>query len=287
VLLAGLVALAVLTAGCIAQDRPHHPTYTVVADAGGEVVASGESAHLHWAAHDALEPETPGEHLDAHAEIEWEASSGAHAAGENFTVPTAAPGLTLVEVNVTAENHSAKDIGGVLAVPGSPGARRAFVGVVGDVELALEAGTFTSTSTVTHAGHSGHFYAAPAPGATVRLRADTGGHEAQAQFLISIKSGSGTGQVNITEPLVFAPGVNYTLVLETTAPFAHRIEVDDPTFGPSELSLSEFAEASGGAAEGRLLVAPPGQTLPDAGAAAAGAALAAAALMAASARRRR
>ena len=260
---AAIIALAVITSGCIAQDRPHEPTYTIVADAGAEVVADGQSAHLHWAADHALEAEG-GEHVEEHPHLEWEASNGAHGTGENFTVVPAGRGLVLVELNVSDGNHSATDVGGVLALPPGPGARHAFIGVVGDIELELEGDTFADQAAVTLGHHHGHYYSAAAPGAHLRLKVLAVTADTQAAFLISIKSGGGQGQVNITKPLVFSPGLNYTLVLDTASPYAHHIEVADPATGgaPEESSLAEFTEAHEGAAEGRFLVTPAGQTLP-------------------------
>ncbi len=48
-LLAAVAALAVVTSGCIAQDRPHEATFFVVADAGeAQVLAVGATASLTW-----------------------------------------------------------------------------------------------------------------------------------------------------------------------------------------------------------------------------------------------
>src|SRR5262245_38184724 len=102
-LLAAVAALAVLTAGCLGQDRQHHPTFTVVADVESAVVPAGQTEHLSWSQAEALEVEG-GEHLEEGAEIDWAASTGAHGVGENFSLATGAPGLILVEVDVTAAN---------------------------------------------------------------------------------------------------------------------------------------------------------------------------------------
>ncbi len=286
-LLAATVSLAVALSGCVAQDRPHEPSFWITAEAGeGEIVGPADTAHLHFDAEHALEP--VGEsHVEEHAELEWTSSSGAHGNGSNFTITPASPGLVLVELNVTAANHTVTDVAGVLAVPGGPGPRRAFIGVVGDVRLVLQGGEpFAAESETSLGSHEGRYYAALAPGSSVRLAIVGAPEGSEAAFLISLKSGGGTGEVNTTPPLLFDGALIYSLVLDTSGASAHHIEARDAAGAPVEdLSLAAFAEAHGGEAEGRFLVAPKGQTLPGFEAPVAAFAFAVAALAFASRRR--
>ena len=44
-----VVVLTTLGAGCIAQDKPHHAAFTIIAQAGHDVVEeAGHAAHFHW-----------------------------------------------------------------------------------------------------------------------------------------------------------------------------------------------------------------------------------------------
>lgn len=268
-LFALVASAAVLVAGCTAQDRPHEPTFTIVADAGGEIVGTGSPAALHWTPAHAIESE-PGEPAEVEPVIAWNSSSGDHAEGPDFNVTANLPGLLLVELNVTAKNHTAVDVGGVLGVPTAPGARRAFIGVVGNVTLAVEGGgAFTADLPVALRAHVGHYYSLPTPGASVRLRIVQGADEVEAAFLICVKDAVGIGQTNKTLPLVLNPELNYTLVLDSSTGAHHHIEVHEGTDLVEDLSLAEFEEAHAGDAEGRFTVVPKGQTLPGLEAAAA------------------
>lgn len=284
-LFAAVAGLAVLTAGCIAQDRPHEPTYTVVADAGGAVVEVGHAAHLEWSEHDAVEV-AEGGHLEEQPEIEWKASNGEHAEGANFSVTPHEVGLTLVELNVTVEHHSALDIGGVLTIPSGAFAAGAFIGVVGHIELS---GTGLSSpllhQTATMGSHPGHYYFAPGSNATLRLPILQGAEGGEASFLIAVKRAGGGFTSAVTPALPFEGGLSYTLVVDTTHANDHKIEARGGLFDEN-LELGAFAEAHGGESETRVLVAPPGQKLSGAGAAAAVASFAGLALLAALRRRR-
>ena len=111
----------------------------------------------------------------------------------NFT--PAGQGLVLVEVNVTAQNHSATDLGGVLVVPATVGPSRFYIGVVGNITLTVPPGILAGDAPVQWGEHHGHYYIAEANTGPARIRIDPVAEETQAAFLISLKTGAGTGQL--------------------------------------------------------------------------------------------
>ncbi len=281
-LVSAVVGISVLVAGCLAQDRPREPSFTIIADAGGAVVAVGAMAHLAWTQDQAIEAEK-GEGPAEPADIDWQASSGAHATGPSFDF-TPGSEFVLVELNVTAENHSAHDLGAVLSVPASGSGWRAYIGVVGDVELQWLGGAFAADTPVSWHGHKGHYYSTSTVDFDVRLRIVQGPNGGQAAFLISVKAPTGYANVTATQPLHFEGGVNYTLSLDAHNAANHRVGVSGAD--PPSVLLSEFVQSNGGEAEGRVVIAPAGQSLPGMDAAAAVVAVGAASVLALVRRRR-
>lgn len=281
-LFAAVVGLSVLMAGCLAQDRPHEPSFTLIADAGGAVVAPGAQAHLEWSQEHAIEAEEHEGPAEP-AEIEWAASDGAHASGSSFSFTPAAE-FVLVELNVTAENHSAVDVGGVLSVPTTGASFRAYIGVIGDVELQLLSGPFAADTPVAWHGYKGHFYSASGLDFDLHMRVLKGAEGGEAAFVIFVRAPSGYTNLTVTPPLHFDGGLNYTLSLDTHNAGTH--EISTAGADPPHVSLPEFAESSGGESEVRVVIAPEGQTLPGMDAAAAVVAVGAVACLALVRRRR-
>jgi hypothetical protein len=262
---AAVVGLSVLMAGCLAQDRPHEPSFTLIADAGGAVVAPGTAAHLEWPQEQAVEAEAH-EGPSEPAEIEWDSSDGHHASGSAFSFTPGAD-FVLVQLNVTAENHSATDLGGVLVVPPGGANYRAYIGVIGEVELEHLGGPWASDTPVAWDGHKGHFYSASAVVQDIHLRVVQGPQGGEAAFIIGVRAPSNYNNVTMTPPIRFDAGVNYTLSLDTHDAGNHQVGIAGGD--PASVPLFAFAESNGADADVRVVVAPEGQGLPGMDAAAA------------------
>lgn len=271
IVLSAVTALTVLTAGCVAQDRPHVEAFFVVADAGANVVVTeGASVHLSWPENRTLEAE---EGAAPHEEVvyHWETSSGLTGSAEHFNVTLPAPGLTLVALNVTAKGHTASDVAGLLVVPaGAAGSGRVYLGSVGGPHLALEGGGAPSPlDHVSAGGHEGEFFDLAVPGSgtalrlSVELPTDLSIEEVpEGSFMIAVKDGSGSLHEHATPALRFDPGLQYTLVVDTSASLAHRIEARGEGGALVEnLTLDDFATVHGGEHEAKVLVPAPAQTL--------------------------
>lgn len=295
--LSAITALTVLTAGCVAQDRPHVEAFFVVADAGeNDVVAQGDTAHLSWPENRTLEAE---EGAPPHEEVEyhWQTSSGLTGSETEFNVTPAAPGLTLVELNVTAKAHTASDISGLLTVPsGSAGSGRLYLASLGGLALSPEgSGPPPALGHVAVGGHEGEFFDLALPGGggsmrfSVALPSGLSVEEVPAgAFLIAVKEASGAVHEHATPPLEFDPGLQYTLVVDTSPGGAHRLEARGEGGAIVEnVTLSDFETAHGAEHEAKVLVPAPAQTLPGFEGAAAAAAFAGASALAAVASRRR
>lgn len=292
-LLSLVLVLGAAAAGCTVQDRPHNEAFFVVADAGeARVFDTGGFAHLAFPENRALEAEAEaGQRPNETVAYAWTTSWGPVGALPEFHAQPPGPGLSIVELNVTAKNHAASDAVGLLVVPaGAAGSGRIQIGVVGEADLEDIAGSPGLTKDEVRAGsHEGGSYEAaiPASGpARYRLVPQPLASAPEAVLLIAVKEGASAVHKNASLPLALEAGVNYTLVVDTTAAAQHRIEVRDSAGALVEsLSFEAFAGAHPGESEARVLVSPPGQALPGFEAAAVAGALVGAALVALSRRR--
>ena len=285
-LLAVALALGVSAAGCTVQDRPHNEAFFVVADAGeARVLQAGSTAHLVFPENLSLAAEE-GEPPHEPVEYAWKSSWGPTGEDFEFHAAPPAPGLSIVELNVTAKNHTASDAVGLLVVPGgSAGTGRTQIGLLGEADLDNLPGSPALTKDEVRAGgHEGGDYWAPIPAsgpARYALVPWAGASAPEAVLLIAVKASATALYTNASLPLAFGAGQNYTLVVDATAAQQHRIEVQDSAGALVEsLSLEAFASAHPGEAEARVLVAPPAQVLPGFEAAAVAGALVGAAILA-------
>lgn len=277
-LLCGVLALGVASAGCTVQDRPPNEAFFVVADAGAaQIFAPGGAAHLSFPENQTIEAEKGAPPLEEVA-YAWTASWGTTSNHSQFHAMPPGFGLSLVELNVTAKNHTASDAVGLLVVPpGSAGPGQVQIGIVGEAQLSDLAPSPALTKVEVRAGaHGGTSYGAALPGSgpsSYRLVPRGGASAPEFVVLIAVKSAGGTLYSNTSLPLRLDSALNNTLVVDSTAAQQHRIEVRDGSGALLEsLSLDAFGAAHPGQAESRVLVSPPGQSLPGfEGAAAAGA----------------
>ncbi len=267
-LLAGLLVLGIVSAGCIGQDRPHQGAFSVVADAGkAQVLAAGETAHLSFPENRTIEAQ-PGEAPNEEVAISWRASWGPTGTLGEFNASPPSEGLSIVELNVTARNHTASDAVGLLVVPdGSAGLLRIQIGVVGEAGLEDLGGSPALSKAGVKAGaHEGGSYGAAFPSsgaARYHLVARANASAPEVVLLIAAKAGLTTVYENASLPFALDAARNYTLVVDTTAAQQHRVEVRDAAGALVEsLSLDAFAAAHPGAAYARVLVPAPAQTLP-------------------------
>ncbi len=267
-LLVLVLALGVASAGCTVQDRPHNEAFFVVADAGeAQVLDTPASAHLSFPENRTLEAEA-GEPPHEAVAFAWKASWGPTGALSEFSAAPPGAGLSIVELNVTAKNHTASDAVGLLVVPpGSAGSGRIQIGLVGEADLEDTAGSPALTKDEVRAGsHEGGSYEAAVPASgpvRYRLVPQAQASAPEAVLLIAVKEGASAVHKNTSRPLAFDGAMNYTLVVDTTAAKQHRIEVRDSAGALVEsLSLEAFGAAHPGESEPRVLVAPPGQALP-------------------------
>lgn len=275
------------------QDRPREEAFFVVADAGeGHVIAEATHAVLEWPANRSVEAEGAAA-PEVEAQYHWQASSGAAGGHPQFDfVPPV--GLTVVELNVTAKNHTASDAVGILSVPDSPvPGGRLYVALVGGLTLGdADTGAPLTGTAASVGGHTGWLYALPLPSlgwlAAYRLLPPSPGEGADASVLIAVKDGVGFATANATGAVAFDGGLEYTLTVDTSFAAAHRVAARAAAGAEVEnRTLASFAAAHPGEEEVRVLVPAPAQKLPGfEGAAAAFAVALAAALLAAGRRRR-
>lgn len=294
-LIAAVTALSILSAGCVAEDKPAHEAFNLVADAGAvQVVPVGSSAAFDWPAEHAVEAE--GGHAPA-VEIEytWRADGQADPISETPTASLArgSPGLAVVGLEVATEGTTAADVTGVLFVP--PDAEdtvAVFVAFIGEVTVSETAAPFAHL-------HDVDFEGVPAQWATLDVSHNSEAilplHfddiaaaldlEVKATIIVAVKDGVGPAQAYTTGPANFSAGKPTSLRI----PVGHgQPEIAVGEAGGSlhdGVTLPAYGDAHRAEGEVSVTVAES-QTLPGFGAAAAVAAAVGVASLALVARRR-
>ena len=221
VFVAAAAALSVLSAGCIVQDRPEHPEFFVVADAGADLALPvGATAHFEWDEHDAIESE--GEHApEVEVEYAWRSSESEDEISNTTAaaLSRAGPGLALVSLEVEAGGARAADVAGVLFTPtDADTARSAFVAVVGGIRFWDGAGAPQPINDVEVEGFRAQWaevdlQAAQGPSASVVLdfpEADVAiGAEVQGSVIVAVKRGAGPATIESTGPVTFTASNYY------------------------------------------------------------------------------
>jgi hypothetical protein len=282
-LLALTVSAAVLSAGCVAQDRPIEVTYSVVADAGASAVATvGDTVHFQWSENRTLEAKNGGEVNEAVA-YAWSASTGAHGNTSSFAVTPAESGLAIVVLNVTAKEHTASDAAAVLAIPAaSPPGGRVYLASLGNLQLdpdAIFAPSHHPTEFSLFTGDTGDYPLSPVANQVFRISFPDQASDAAGSILFAVKATSNQTRTHASPPLAFDASRAYTLVIDTSPQQNHRLVARDLAGALLDnSSLADFETAHAGAAEVKVLVPPPASKLPGFGGAAAAGAVFVAAL---------
>lgn len=288
-----VLALAVISAGCIVQDRPEEANFFVVADAGPDrVLDAGEAAEFAWLQDYAIEAEG---NTTPHVEISYEwwvvDRSFSPGTGPTFSYTSVAPAFALVTLNVTGEGVTAADASGVLFVPGAAdGSRKIYLAVRGDLHiegpspqhvLTLHSeGDFRAESLATPLDIPNEPYAAIPLGVEFSLSGNPEG-----SILLALKDGAGPARTAASQMLEFDSGSQYTLLIDTSPAGVHRIITSQGGAQTGNVTLDEFKAAHAVAEHEDKVLVTHGQTLAGFEGAAAAATLGLAALLAA--RRRR
>lgn len=267
-LLAVIAALAVLSAGCIVQDRPHEGEFNVVADAGqSQVIAVGDTAHFEWGEDHALKAEG-GEPPHVNVTYSWKVGEVEASVNHSVAVARAQPEFVLVELNVTAKEHTASDSVGVLVVPpAADTSRQLYVAAVGPIKI-WPMGSFAEHNFVSGA-HSGHWATQSLPpgagriDALIRLPEDEFPLEpVRASILLAVKDGAGAARGVATGPLEFDPGFRYTLSIDPSPAAHHMISIRDAEGAVLQDMTLEAFEAAHPAEEAVEVPVVDAQTLP-------------------------
>lgn len=290
-LLALTLSAAVVSAGCVAQDRPHEETFFVVADAGPCAVATaGDTVHFEWALNRTLEAKGGGE-VNESVVYAWSASTGEHGNTSSFSVAPVQPGLAIVVLNVTAKGHTAHDAAAVLAIPGSPPpVGRVYLGSLGNLQLDPE-GPFAPDHHLTEffgfTADSSDYPLEPGASEVFQISFPDPASDAAGSILFAVKTPSDGTHTHASPPLTFDASHNYTLEIDESPLEHHRIITRDGAGAPiNNSSLAEFEIANAQPPTVKELVPPPSGKLPGfEGAAVAGAVIVA--VLALSLRRRR
>ncbi len=281
-LLAFSISAAVLSAGCVAQDRPRVEKFFVVADAGPSTVATaGDTVHFEWGASHALEAEAGGT-VNESVAYGWSASTGEHGNLSLFSITPAQTRLVLVVLNVTAKEHTASDAAAVLAIPAAnPPGGRVYLGSLGNLQLdpdAVFAPSHHPTGLSGFTGDAGDYPLSPAADQVFPISFPDQGADAAGSILFAVETPSNQTRMHATAPLAFDPSRNYTLVIDDSPLHHDRIVTRDAAGALLDTSsLADFETAHPGAVAVQVLVPPPAGKLPGfEGAAVAGAVLVAA-----------
>ena len=287
-----VVVLTTLGAGCIAQDKPHHGAFTIIAQAGHDVVEeAGHAAQFHWSAHDAIEAEgneTP--HVEL--EFEWTASGAPQALshGENATLNRTDEGLALVQVNVSAEGALATDVAAALFTETPSTGARLYVAAVGPVRLNVT-GLHPEHEEVVAIGETAAqlvILAATVSATTVDISlvfdefAALGG-PTQGAIIVAMRA-PGVEWTQMTGPSEFEAGEAHVLRIQTGATGGASLIVGAPGH-QATTTIEQYGEEHPAEGEGRAVVSRS-QSLPGFEAAAAAFAATTAGVLALLARRR-
>jgi len=291
-LLVFILALAVFSAGCFTQDRPHEEALYVVADAGpDQILEVGATASLAW--HKALAIEAEG-NATPQVEVTYQwSTTGAPCtprSGDSVTYSCTSGGPTfdLVALNVTAEKTTASDAAGLLFVPGASDiSQKIYLVARGD--LSFTGGTVTFQDVVSRPTIGSHHAFAFAGGLHlptdryanfgIQLGSPAAG-QPQGSILLGVKNGTGPARTFATQMLEFNASRNYTLLIDTNATAQHRMVASVGGLETENLTLENFRAAHAVSELAVRVRIVPAQTLPGFEGAAAAAGLAAIAIIA-------
>ncbi len=297
-LLAAVAALSVVSAGCIAQDRPEHAEFYIVADAGPDLsVPVGTAVPLEWAHTHAVEADT-GDVPHVDLEYSWHASGEEQPIShtETASLTRSEVGLAIVSLEVAAEGASATDATAVFfSPPPADTETHLYIIVTGGLRIWEDPGAGLAIHDVELEGFAAQWADLPLSSgspddATVVLTfSDVDvvlASEVEGSVLLVIKHGEDPAELLSLGPVAFDASNWYEVDLRQFSP-ARLWETPRGENVGTAYTFSDFATAHPAEGESRTLVAET-QTLPGFSAqAAVAAALGAAALAVAVSRRRR
>jgi hypothetical protein len=289
--IAAVLALGVISAGCIVQDRPEEANFFVVADAGpDQIVIAGETAHFDWPRALAIEAEgstTPQVEL---AYAWWVVDrSPVPGTASNYSYTSVDPNFALITLNVTGEGVTAADATGVLFVPGDADAsHKIYLAVRGDLQIG---GNLPGLREFSDGNSRAQWLQSPldlpaAPYASIPLTAEFSlAGSPEGSMIVAVKDGAGPARGAASQMLELDSGTQYTLLVDTSPAAVHRILTSQGGAQTGNVTLDEFKAAHAVSEHEQKVLVTHAQTLAGFEGAAAAATFGLAALVAA--RRRR